>query len=377
MHPHFVDPGPLWIELEREMESAGLRSPLFHSSAWAAHDQTSRHRLITLRDPAGNLLPTTAVQIDRSRVLPTYHLLRVLRFGHGLPSSAWEPTIAALVDLAHSDRRVLRLSIDVFSRENRSEIGSLLARHGFKRSAQPQSYRHTLTVDLRPDPAEILKGMHKTARKNLRAVEKSPLFLRLLTSDLYAGCLAQLQAASMSRTGGKGRSIGWPSILALSRSHPDLSRVVGLFTTETDLTPEALVAFGWGCMHGDHAEYRAAGTIRPANTNLPLSYPLVWNLIQWAREQGSSWFDLGGVSLGDSALDPLAGISDFKRYFSRTVEEVGEEWTLEPSPTRSHLAALLRRAVRGSAQVLGRLSGNTEAQGRLSSSSFAKGCTDA
>lgn len=355
--PTLTDPGPLWTRIEAERRSSGAPASLFHHSAWASHDRKSRHRLLTVRDPAGLPLPGVAVQIDRSRVLPGHRLLRVHRFGHGLPTSTWEPLIAALSRIAREDKRVLRLSIGIFSREHRAEIGALLARHGFQPSTTPQSYRHTLTLDLRPTLDQILQGLHKTARKNLRAVEKSPFFLRVLTTRPYADRLAYLQAASLGRTGGDARLVDWTSILDLSRSHPDLSRVIGLFTSEADVSPDALVGFGWGCMHSDHGEYRSAGTLRQAGSNLPLSYPLLWNLIGWAREQGATWFDLGGITgvVDPSGPDPLAGISDFKRYFSRTIEEVGEEWTLEPHPARAHLAALLRRGLQRSARLLASL----------------------
>lgn len=353
--PIFVDTGPQWLQAEEELNRAGLPMPLFHRWAWAKYNRKSRHRLLTLRTASGQVFACAAVQMDNSRVLPWHYYLRMIRFGHGLPQAAWEPMIAALSNLAQSDARVLRLSVGVFSREHRSESAALLAQHGFQRAAQPRSYRHTLTMDMQPDESEILNGMHKTARKNLRDAEKSTLCVRTLTDVMYAERIGSLQEESMSRTGGKHEKQDWRSILELSRVHPNLSRVVGLFSSDLELQPDALVGFGWGCMHGDHGEYHAAGTTRLPDLKLSLSYPLLWNLILWSRQQGASWFDLGGVTLGDSATDPLGGISDFKRYFSRVVEEVGDEWTLEPHPARIHLAELLGKAARGSADILRRL----------------------
>ena len=358
-HATFVDAEALWLEAEATGH-AKHDMPLFHRWVWAEHHKKSRHRLLIVRDLHGSALPCVAVQIDRSRVLPMHHHLRVLRFGHGLRRELWEPTIAGLAELARRDPKVLRLNISVFSRENRSELAMLLAQSGFRKAAHAHAYRHTLTVDLTPDKNTILQGLHKTARKNLRAVEKSPLVVRVLNDARYADRIQQLQSESMNRTGSRNPSLDWSSVLDLSRLHPEMSRVVGIFKSGSEFDPQALIGFGWGCMHGDHGEYRAAGTTRTANTNLPLSYPLLWDLMGWAKEQGGTWFDLGGVTLGDSETDPLAGISDFKRYFSRNVEEVGEEWTLEPHPARSQLATLLRRGVRGSANVLDRVTKTSE-----------------
>jgi lipid II:glycine glycyltransferase (peptidoglycan interpeptide bridge formation enzyme) len=99
------------------------------------------------------------------------------------------------------------------------------------------------------------------------------------------------------------------------------------------------VAFALGFGHGDHGEYHLAGSMRAPDLKIPLAYPLLWDLVIWARRMGSTWFDFGGVTparLGDD--DELGGISDFKRYFSTTCVVVGEEWVLEPRRARAELA---------------------------------------
>jgi lipid II:glycine glycyltransferase (peptidoglycan interpeptide bridge formation enzyme) len=59
----------------------------------------------------------------------------------------------------------------------------------------------------------------------------------------------------------------------------------------------------------------------------------------WARRSGARWWDFGGITEGHRGSDdPVGGISDFKRHFSTTVQQVGERWVLEPSPVRSGLA---------------------------------------
>ena len=111
--------------------------------------------------------------------------------------------------------------------------------------------------------------------------------------------------------------------------------------------PEALLAFGWACHHGDHAEYCTTASTRIPGSRLPLTHPLAWDLIRWAREHGARWFDFGGVSAGGLAsADPLGGISDFKRSFSRQIETVGSEWVFEPRPGRARVARALARARR-------------------------------
>ncbi|RXH54598.1 hypothetical protein GRAN_3702 [Granulicella sibirica] len=147
----------------------------------------------------------------------------------------------------------------------------------------------------------------------------------------------------------------WRSILELSQQNPELSRIVGLFSSADDLASGGLLGFAWGARHGDHVEYRAAGMTRVEGRNISVGYPLMWALILWAKQEGAAWFDMGGVTLPETPNDPLAGISDFKRMFSQVTEEVGEEWYLEPHPAKTRLASLLGKGGRQAASLLGKI----------------------
>jgi hypothetical protein len=140
----------------------------------------------------------------------------------------------------------------------------------------------------------------------------------------------------------------WAEILALSEERPELSRVVGLFRSDRD-GPTGLLSFAWGCHHGDHAHYATAASTRRTDLRIPMAYPLAWDLMLWARRNGATTFDFGGITMGSSGGDdPLGGISDFKRRFTDRVVEVGEEWIFEPSPWRARAARWVSAAVRRS-----------------------------
>ena len=127
---------------------------------------------------------------------------------------------------------------------------------------------------------------------------------------------------------------------------------MGLFRTDQS-GPQGLLAFAWGCFHGDHAHYSTAASTRATDLRVPMAYSLAWELMQWARAQGAAAFDFGGISVGTHGDDdPLGGISDFKRYFQGATVRVGEEWILEPSPAAARLSRMLRRL----GQALGRSS---------------------
>jgi hypothetical protein len=136
-----------------------------------------------------------------------------------------------------------------------------------------------------------------------------------------------------------------------------------MFTSAGDTRPEALVGFGWGCMHGGHAEYRAGGTVRLPNTNVSISHRLLRDLMFWAKQKGGSWFDMGGVTPIDSPDDPRRGITAFKRHFTHHTEVVGEEWVLEPRPARARLAGLLGGGLRGFTGVQAQIKGTSNGKG--------------
>ena len=95
---------------------------------------------------------------------------------------------------------------------------------------------------------------------------------------------------------------------------------------------------------------RDAQNVNHGFGNLAIAYTPLWDLIAWAKRSGATWFDFGGVSerAASSAHDPLGGISEFKRYFSAHIVEVGEQWILEPRRIRAMIARVVSAAVKRS-----------------------------
>jgi hypothetical protein len=350
-----VAPGALWKEQEEELLAAGVLLPLFQRLAWAELAPEGRYRLLTVRNDEGRVRGGVALQMDKSRVLAGHRYLRVTRFGEGMEREAWEPMVAALAKLGLEEKKLLRLSVRVFSRDHHGEIGALLERYGFHREPHPTAYRNTLSIDLRPDEAEILAGLNKSARKNLRDADKSPLCVRTITDDKYVDRVNALELMAIRRTQGNCGTQDWPSVMQLSRTHPELSRVVGLFLSESQLEPEALVGFAWGCMNGVSGEYRAGGTEHIPNVKVSISHRLVRDLILWSKREGAQWFDMGGVTVGEPVTHPLHGVSVFKRHFTHSVEDVGEEWSMEPHPARANLVRWVGGYVRRSTDAMQRV----------------------
>jgi hypothetical protein len=86
-----------------------------------------------------------------------------------------------------------------------------------------------------------------------------------------------------------------------------------------------------------------------------MAYPLPWGLVTWARRSGATWFDFGGVTRPEpGAADPLAGISEFKRSFTREVAEVGDELVCDVTALRGAVVRARGRGVRTLRALAGR-----------------------
>ena len=346
----FTDSRDEWLKAEADLASQGLQLSLFHHFAWIESTGQLGSFWATVRNSQGVIQGAISLDAYPSRALPGHLFMRVQRFGDFLPEAAWSPMLAALAKFARSSSRILRLNIEVFSRDKRDRIADVMRQHGFV-PAPPRSYRYTLTMDLAPTEEKLLADLHKSARQNLRPVVLEKLSVVPLTDRSFASKLQFLSNESMRRTGATSNKFNAVTALDLSRNYPELSRVVGLFLAEAEQTPDSLVGFAWGCRHGDHVEYRAAGIKRLENSRLAVSYPLLWTLILWAKREGAAWFDLGGVTLEDSSQEALKGISEFKRFFSRNVEEVGDEWMIETQPFRLLVADRLSSLVKSLKQI--------------------------
>lgn len=331
---------------EREVLEAGVALPLLHRAVWAANLLRSEPLFLLVRDGEGRARGGVAIEKVSTRALPGHVILRVGKFGGSLPVEVCLAQISAIASLARSIPRVLRVELNMFSRNGFEAFRETLTELGFHEVVPPSSYRYTLVIDLKPSEEEIFASFGKSARKRVRETMKLPLQSIAISDPVYADRLRELQEVALRRTGGQIGVVKWEGLLKLSKERPELSRVFGLFQSE-DLAPENMGAFVWVCNHGDHAEYCLAGSKSKGEVRIPFGYLLVWDMVRWSKAAGAEWFDMGGVTLVGGDETTLEGISEFKRHFSHEVVEVGAEWQLEPAPVRARIAAMVSNGTRG------------------------------
>ena len=338
---------PARIEWERTLFASGRALPLPHRAAWATLQSSAAEGwFLTVADASGRPCGAIALQVSRSRALPGHLGVRCERFGPGLPVSAQRAALRALVAIARQQHRVLRLHVETFAVDQEERVA--LERHalelGFIQIVPGRSYEHTLVVPLDGDEASIFASLHGTARRHIRAADKNPVRVALVEEPMYFARLDELSRETYARTGGEYAPADWPKIVTLGAREPGASRLVGVYRTDV-VGPASLLAFAWGCAHGSHVHYSRAASTRDTDLRMPLMYPIVWDLIRWAKRGGARHFDFGGITVGShQSADPLGGISDFKRYFSGSLVQVGAEWSLEPRVLQARAARLVSTA---------------------------------
>lgn len=346
-----VEPGASWQECEDELDARGTPLPLFHRAIWARAHSTSGDRctFVPVRNSDGICRAGFAFESQRSRALPGHRLISIHRFGigsGGLDDSSLDSALAVLCTYVRRDRSVLRVTAEAFAIDEDSRIrtSEALRRHGFRQVPASRMYERTLVVDLAPQEDDLLAAFHKNARQGIRNIDRYPVILTSAESVALAPRLKQLSDETRERTGGAKRLLDWKSLISMSAAVPHLSRIAIL--RRTDMTePEGVLAFVWGRMHGGIAEYAESGSTRADDLKVSTSYALLWDLMRWARASGARWFDMGGITGGTThSEDPLGGISDFKRRFSRQEIEVGQQWELEPHPLRAAAARFVSRS---------------------------------
>lgn len=346
------EPGSAWRVCESDLIDRGVSLPLYHRSAWAraVSDTGVSCTLVAIRGDSARCTGAFAFETAQSRSLPGHRVLSIQRLGvgtGGLEERGLSEALAELARRARADWRVLRIVVDVFALDAslREQTARALASAGFHKVPTTRSYERTLILDLGPDEETLFAALHKNARQGVRSVARFPVRVTTATSPSLAARLQTLSDETRSRTGGNPRRLDWDSIIALSAETPELSRIAILERTDR-AGPESVLAFAWGCMHGETGEYSESGSTRPDDLKVSTSYALLWDLVVWARRSGARWFDFGGITSGIThSDDPLGGISDFKRRFAQREVEVGEQWELEPRPMRASLARVVSEGV--------------------------------
>lgn len=325
---------------ESDLDAAHFPLPLSSRPSWGRHFGVHDHKLVIAENSDGRVLSAIGLERTRTRALPGHWILRVHALGDAYAGPIGTALLAEIARYGTEQSRVLRIVVEAECRAEsaRDLLGSTFVSLGFRKVRADRIPANTLALDLLGDEESIFASFSNSARKNIREVSRLGMSLVPLSDSVYSVCMNALLAGTVARTGGQSSGNDWGPVLGICRELPHRSRLVGVFRGP-GREPEDLLAYAWGVHHGERAIYHTSASARIPGVRVPLLYPALWDLIKWAKREGASWFDLGGVTAGTGdSNDALGRISDFKRRFSRNEIALGEEWIYEPSPMKAAIA---------------------------------------
>ena len=154
---------------------------------------------------------------------------------------------------------------------------------------ETSSYR-TFLVDLTPSMEELRKNLTQGWRKQLRKAEKNNK-LKLIegTKDKLYEAFSALYNEMLTRKGfSPGVDIN--EFREIQKDLPDTLKMIVMICEFEREPVSALV----GSLIGNRGIY-LLGATSDKGLKLKGSYLLQWRMIQWLKEHGARWYDLGGI----------------------------------------------------------------------------------
>jgi len=172
--------------------------------------------------------------------------------------------------------------------------------------APPVQPVRTILLDLTLDEATLLANMKEKWRYNLRLAERKGVKIReAKTSEDVHAWYALLQTTS------ERDQFGIHTLDYYLRAWQIFAQrqQARLFLAEYDGQMLAGIFVTFFARQGTYLY----GASSDEHRNLMPNYLLQWEAIRWARQQGATQYDFGGIAATDNENDPLAGVYRFKR----------------------------------------------------------------
>jgi lipid II:glycine glycyltransferase (peptidoglycan interpeptide bridge formation enzyme) len=197
---------------------------------------------------------------------------------------------------------LLRLLPNIFREDSfAAEYLSFCSRHGLALVTDTAAYR-TVRVDLAPSPERIRKAFDGKWRNQLNAAERNGLAMAEGTSDrLYVQFLA-LYGEMMARKQ-FDTTVNPEEFHRIQKRLPEQHKMLIMISAKDGVPQAGLVA----APLGETGIYLLGATSNDGMKSKG-SYLLQWRMMNWLKERGCRWYDLGGIN---PQTNP--GVYHFKR----------------------------------------------------------------
>ena len=188
-----------------------------------------------------------------------------------------------------------------------------LEKLGFKKSPMHLAAEHTVMVDLTKSEEEILAGMRRQTRYEVRRADK--LGIKVVSGNTEE--LFKEFHSEQVKTAHRQNFIP-PSEKVLLAEKEAFGENIKIYVAET--AEGEKIAYGLILGSGKEADYYEAASTE-LNRKMPGAYALLWQAIKDLKKEGYERFNLWGIAPAGQPNHRYAGVTTFKTGFSDNVVE--------------------------------------------------------
>ena len=193
-------------------------------------------------------------------------------------------------------------------------------------SAQFQP-RLELYIDLKKSLEDIYNNFHKNTRYSIRVAEKNNVSIQIIERNFtehFDTFYSILKETAGRDVFGLHSKEYYENIF--KQCDIDLNAILVLSSFEEKVLSVNLII-----LYGDTAMFIFGGTKSERRDVMP-AYTAMWSAIQFLKERGYNWYNLGGV-IGEKDLHKSwQGLSAFKKRFGGTIVQHADFYDIVASP---------------------------------------------
>ncbi len=194
---------------------------------------------------------------------------------------------------------------------------ALLEELGLKKAPMHLAAEHTVMIDLKPSVAELLAGMRRQTRYEVRRAEKLGITVEARRDEAIFREFYKVQHETAKR-----QKFVPPSLKTLLAEREAFGEKATIYVARTGTEKAGGEAIAYGLILKAGAEgdyYEAAST--ELNRKLPGADAVLWRAMRDLRAEGYQRFNLWGIAPEGEPNHRYAGVTTFKKGFGGEVIE--------------------------------------------------------
>jgi len=191
--------------------------------------------------------------------------------------------------------------------EDSSENRQILQKSGLKVAPMHLAAEHTVIIDLTKSEDDLLAGMRRQTRYEVRQSIKKEIVVEKSTNEQIFKEFFQIQAETAAR-----QHFIPPSQRELLAEHEAFGDHAVMYIAKTK--DGAPIAYGLIIKSGEEADYYEAAST-DLNRKLPGAYALQWQVIRDLKTEGFRRYNLWGIAPPNQPNHRYAGVTTFKTGF--------------------------------------------------------------